>query len=173
MRVKYIVATISFGLAVNAILGGSVALAQSPSQIGKFSAWGSYAYKAGTGKVCYILTIPQTKKPEKGIDHGENFFLISQKPGQNVAYEPQFMAGYELQASSKVTITVGEKSFAMFTSGKSAWMENAAEEPLLLAAMKGGQSMSIKATSKRGTATSYTFSLAGISKALDSVKTCK
>jgi invasion protein IalB len=61
----------------------------------------------------------------------------------------------------------------MFTSGKSAWMENAAEEPLLLAAMKGGQSMSIKATSKRGTATAYTYSLSGISKALDSVKTCK
>ncbi len=149
------------------------AMAQSPTQIGKFSAWGAYAYTATGGKVCYILTIPQTKKPDKGIVHGDNFFLVSQKPGQNVAFEPQFMAGYELKAQTKVTVAVGDKSFSMFTSGKSAWMENAAEEPLLLAAMKVGKSMSIAATSKRGTATNYTFSLSGISKALDAVKTCK
>ena len=83
------------------------------------------------------------------------------------------MAGYELKADSKVTVSVGNKSFAMFVAGKSSWMENAAEEPQLLAAMKGGQSMSISATSKRGTATSYTYSLSGISKALDAVKACK
>jgi hypothetical protein len=148
------------------------AMAQAPSPIGKYSAWGAYSYNSGGSKVCYVLTIPQVKKPDK-VDHGDNFFLVSQKPGQNVAYEPQFMAGYELKADSKVTVTVGNKSFAMFVSGKSAWMENAAEEPQLLAAMKGGQSMSIAATSKRGTATSYTYSLSGISKALDAVKTCK
>lgn len=151
----------------------SAAMAQAPTQIGKYSAWGAYSYAAGSGKVCYVLTIPQAKKPEKGIDHGDNFFLVSQKPGQNVAFEPQFMAGYELKAQTKVTVTVGDKSFSMFSSGKSAWMENAAEEPSLLAAMKVGKTMSIAATSKRGTATGYTFSLSGISKALDAVKSCK
>jgi hypothetical protein len=167
MRVKFLVT-----VTMATLLASSAAIAQTPSQIGKFSEWGSYSYKSGSGKVCYILTVPKTKKPD-AVDHGDNFFLVSQKPGQNVAYEPQFMAGYELQANSKVVVTVGEKNFSMFTSGKSAWMENAAEEPLLLAAMKGGQSMSIKATSKRGTATAYTYSLSGISKALDSVKSCK
>lgn len=155
------------------LLGAAgVALAQSPSQIGKFSAWAAYSYVQGKGKVCYVLTIPQTKKPDK-VDHGDNFFLVSQKPGQNVSYEPQFMAGYELKADTKVIVTVDAKSFNMFVSGKSAWMENAAEEPQLLAAMKGGKTMSVAATSKRGTATSYTYSLSGISKALEAVKTCK
>jgi hypothetical protein len=167
MRMKLILGTLGVVL-----LAGGAALAQAPSQIGKFSAWGAYSYIQGKGKVCYVLTIPQTKKPDK-VDHGDNFFLVSQKPGQNVTYEPQFMAGYELKADSKVTVTVGDKSFSMFVSGKSAWMENAAEEPQLLAAMKGGQTMSVAATSKRGTATNYTYSLSGISKALDAVKTCK
>ncbi len=159
-------------LAGIASMAASTALAQSPSQIGKYSAWGAYSYASGKGKVCYVLTIPQVKKPDS-VDHGDNFFLVSQKPGQNVAFEPQFMAGYELKADTKVTVTVGDKSFNMFVAGKSAWMENAAEEPQLLTAMKGGQSMSIKATSKRGTPTSYTYSLSGISKALDAVRTCK
>ena len=38
----------------------------------------------------------------------------------------------------------------MFTKGKSAWVENAAEEPLLIAAMKGGADMKVAAQSGRG-----------------------
>lgn len=153
------------------IIAGA-AYAQSPSQIGKFQAWGAYSYIAGGGKVCYVLTVPQTKKPDS-VDHGDNFFLVSQKPGQNVSFEPQFMAGYELKANSKVTLNVDDKAFSLFTSGKSAWMENAAEEPQLIAAMKSGKAMSVSATSKRGTATNYSYSLKGISKALDAIKACK
>lgn len=169
--------TKSFFLAAAAVMAGAgltitSAAAQSPSQIGKFSAWGAYSYVSGGGKVCYVLTVPQTKKPD-GVDHGENFFLVSQKPGQNVSYEPQFMAGYELKANTKVTLSVDDKSFSLFTSGKSAWMENAAEEPLLIAAMKAGKAMSVAATSKRGTATNYSYSLKGISKALDAIKVCQ
>jgi invasion protein IalB len=167
MRMKSMFAAAAVTLAFTAS-----ALAQSPSQIGKYQAWGAYSYVSGSGKVCYVLTVPQTKKPD-AVDHGDNFFLVSQKPGQNVSFEPQFMAGYELKANTKVTLTIDAKSFSLFTSGKSAWMENAAEEPLLIAAMKTGKAMSIAATSKRGTATNYTYSLKGISKALDAIKVCK
>ena len=50
---------------------------------------------------------------------------------------------------------------------------NAAEEPALVAAMKGGRSMTVKATSGRGTATSYSYSLSGISAALKQIESCK
>jgi invasion protein IalB len=167
MRMKSMFAAVAVSLAFTAS-----ALAQSPSQIGKYQAWGAYSYVSGGGKVCYVLTVPQTKKPD-AVDHGDNFFLVSQKPGQNVSFEPQFMAGYELKANTKVTLTIDAKNFTLFTSGKSAWMENAAEEPLLISAMKVGKAMSVAATSKRGTATNYTYSLKGISKALDAIKVCK
>jgi len=39
--------------------------------------------------------------------------------------------------------------------------------------MKGGSDMKVAAKSGRGNATSYTFSLKGISAALDSIKSCK
>ena len=61
----------------------------------------------------------------------------------------------------------------MFTRGKSAWMENAAEEPQLIAAMKGGADMKIAAKSGRGNPTNYVFSLKGISAALQSIASCK
>lgn len=164
-----LIATIS-SLALVAL--ASPALAQQASKLGQHNAWGTYSYQASGGKVCYVLTVPTDKQPST-LDHGDIFFFVSQRPGQQVSYEPQFIAGYNLQENSKVTVTVGAKSFTMFTRGKSAWVENAAEEPQLIAAMKAGADMKVQGKSARGNATSYVFSLRGISAALDSIKNCK
>ena len=68
-------------------------------------------------------------------------------------FEPQFIAGYNFQERSKASVTIGNKSFSMFTRGKSAWVENAAEEPQLIAAMKTGHDMKVAAKSGRGNPT--------------------
>lgn len=148
------------------------ALAQSATKIGQHNAWGTYSYNANGGKVCYVLTVPTDKQPTS-LNHGDIFFFVSQKPGQNVSYEPQFIASYDFQANSKVNVTVGDRSFSMFTRGKSAWMENAAEEPQLIAAMRAGADMRVQAKSGRGNDTNYTFSLRGITAALSSIESCQ
>ena len=148
--------------------------AQSSGRTGQFEAWGTYVYQQSGKKTCYILAapIPNSMKPAT-IDHGDNYFLISQKPGENVAFEPQFIAGYNMQENGKVVVTIDSKPFSMFTRGKSAWLENAAEEPALVAAMKSGKAMSVAAKSGRGNATSYEFSLKGVTKALTQIQACK
>jgi hypothetical protein len=150
----------------------TIAQAQSPTRIEQFKAWGAYYYQGGTGKVCYVLSVPTKKLPEK-VDHGDIFFLVSQRPGQNISYEPQAMMSYEMKAGSKVNVKVDDKTFVMFVKGKSAWLENAAEEPALVAAMKTGHQMTVGATSLRGTGTSYEYSLQGISAALKKIETCQ
>ncbi|TPI26956.1 hypothetical protein FJ414_29385 [Mesorhizobium sp. B3-1-6] len=147
-------------------------LAQQATKIGQHNAWGTYSYQSAAGKVCYVLTVPTDKQPAT-LDHGDMFFFVSQRPGQQVSYEPQFIAGYNFQEGSKATITIDKKSFSMFTRGKSAWVENAAEEPVLIAAMKTGSDMKVQAKSGRGNPTSYVFSLKGISAALSSIAKCK
>ena len=134
--------------------------------------WGTYAYTDNNSKVCYVLTRRQGEEAD-GLDHGDIYFTISQKPDKNVSFEPQFIASYDMQEGSKVIVTVGQKSFSMFIKGKYAWVENAAEEPRLIAAMKAGSTMKVAAKSKRGNPTSYVFSLKGISAALDSIASCK
>lgn len=83
------------------------------------------------------------------------------------------MVGYPLQTNSKVIVTIDNKNFTMFTKDKAAWVENAAEEPALVAAMKTGHAMSVHAVSGRGTKTSYDYSLQGVSAALKQIETCK
>ena len=74
----------------------SPALAQQATKIGQHDAWGTYSYQASSGKVCYVLTVPTDKQPPT-LDHGDMFFFVSQRPGQQVSYEPQFIAGYNFQ----------------------------------------------------------------------------
>ncbi|MBP2237722.1 invasion protein IalB [Sinorhizobium kostiense] len=149
-----------------------VASAQSPTRIQQFNAWGAYSYQSGNGKVCYVLSVPKEKSPAS-VDHGDIFFLVSQRPGQNISYEPQVMVGYPLQDNSKVNVVIDGRTFVMFTKGNSAWVENAAEEPAMVAAMKNGKAMSVNAKSRRGTETSYSYSLSGISAALKQIEACQ
>ncbi|MCK9552521.1 invasion associated locus B family protein [Aquamicrobium sp.] len=166
---RRLIATVS-GLIMLAT--ASPVLAQQATKIGQHNAWGTYSYQASGGKVCYVLTVPTDKQPPT-LNHGDMFFFVSQRPGQQVSYEPQFIAGYDFQANSKVTVSVGDRSFTMFTRGKSAWVENAADEPQLIAAMRAGADMKVQAKSGRGNTTSYVFSLKGISAALGSIANCK
>lgn len=152
-------------------MGAAPALAQSATKIGQHNAWGTYSYQGQSGKVCYLLTVPTDKKPAT-LDHGDIFFFVSQRPGGK-SYQPQFITSYNMQENSKVDVTVDGKTFSMFVKGKSAWVEDPAQEPALVAAMKGGSSMNISAKSGRGNATSYAFSLRGISAALNSIAACK
>jgi len=147
------------------------ALAQSQQPIGQFRDWGAISYDSPTGKVCYALSIPQTKQPAN-VNHGDNFFVITQRGNQNVTYEPQFIAGYTLREGSKVTVNVDGTDFSFFVKDNSAWTENAAQDPALVAAMKSGSQMVVKATSRRGTNTTYEYSLSGVTAALDAIQSC-
>jgi len=150
------------------------AYAQSARKMAEHGDWATYSYQAQNGRVCYVLTVPKPKSMQPAsVDHGQMFFFVSQRPGQAVSFEPQFIAGYPLREGSKVAVSIGDKKFTMFTKGKSAWIENAAEEPQFIAAMKGGADMQVQAQSGRGTKTSYSFSLKGITAALDSIAGCK
>ncbi len=159
-------------LVLSIAMAGAAMAQSAPTLIKQFNAWGAYSYQAPNGKVCYILSLPTNKAPAN-VNHGDIFFLISQRPGQNISYEPQAKMGYTLQDGSKVTVIVDGKNFVLFTKNDSAWVENAAEEPALVGAMRAGSSMSIKATSRRGTKTSYDFSLSGVTAALKEIENCR
>ncbi|MFX7874623.1 invasion associated locus B family protein, partial [Acinetobacter baumannii] len=71
-------------------------------------------------------------------------------------------------------VDVDGKKYSLFTRGDTAWLETPGDEAKLLDQMKRGKKLSVSATSQRGTATSYAFSLSGIQQALEATaKECK
>jgi hypothetical protein len=155
-----------------AVLAAGPTLAQAPSRISQNKAWGSYNYKGSEGTLCYILSIPTEKAPADR-DHGDVFFTLTSHPGQGSTLEPQFMVGYAFKDDSKVVLEIDGKQFQMFTKGSNAWMENPAEEALVVDAMQRGKSMQLTAESRRGTRTSYVYSLSGVSASLKDIENCK
>lgn len=154
-----------------AVAAAGPAFAQA-TVMGQHRDWGTYSYQSNSGKACYAMSVPKQKEPTS-LDHGDVFFFVSQKPGQSGSFEPQFKTAYNMQEGSKSIITVGGRSFTMFTQGSSAWLENPADEAQVLAAMRAGSDMQISATSGRGNKTGYTFSLLGLSAALNETQNCR
>jgi len=167
---------LALGLAATGVATTS-ANAQAPTQIKQNKAWGSFSHQGSDGKVCYVLSVPTEKSPAelngRAVDHGDVFFMLAQHPGQNVRLEPQFTAGYPFQEESKVVLDVDGKKFSMFTRGQNAWLENPAQENVVVAAMKAGSKMNVSAVSRRGTQTSYAYSLSGVTASISDITSCK
>lgn len=148
-----------------------VVYAQTPSRLSQFEAWGAYSYKSPQKTICYVLSVPLQSLPTT-VKHGDNFFLVTKRSHSPISFEPQFMAGYTLKEGSKVTVTIGDKDFDFFTKDSSAWLASSELEKQLVSAMRAGMNMTVKALSKRGTATTYTYSLKGVSAALNAIQKC-
>jgi invasion protein IalB len=84
-----------------------------------------------------------------------------------VVNEVSVKMGYPFAAGAKVTATVGTAKFELFTKDEGAFVEKPDMETKLIDAMKTASSMKIEGKSARGTATSDTYSLDGLSDALD------
>lgn len=159
-------------VAVSAFFASALAAHAEPSRIQQFDDWGVYSYQTKGDTFCYALSMPKTMEPA-GIDHGKNYFLVSPSSAKGGGFVPEAVRGYDLKAGAPITVTVGERSFDMVSKDNAAWVRDEAQEPALVEAMRGGSDMTVRAISKRGTATRYTYSLSGITAALKKVSACR
>jgi hypothetical protein len=160
-------------LAANAVLAAE----DKPELLGTFRDWHVYQTGKGPNRLCYALSQPKDMTP-KDAKRDSVFFLISTWPVRKVRNEPSVMAGYAYKDGGKAEIQVGSDKFNFFTKNDGgaggAWMEDAKDEKRLIDAMKKGSGMSVAGISARGTTTKDTYSLAGISAALDKLdSSCK
>lgn len=161
--------------AVAFALGTTGAAAQSatPTPLGQFNDWSAYSAENEGKKVCYILSQPQKTAPE-GVNRDPIYFFVTSRPGQDVKNEISVIMGYPLQPDSTPTAGVDGEAFKLFAKNDSAWVANAAEEQRLVGAMRAGIEMVVKGTSTRGTDTTDTYSLSGVTAALDRIaKECQ
>lgn len=142
---------------------------QAPAARGSFSDWHVFTVESDRGLVCYALTQPTDSTPTS-VDHGEIFFIVSTWASGAAEEQPRFAAGYALRPDSPPTARVGSDRFAMFVTENDGFIEDRADERRLVSAMRRGATMRIEATSQRGTATAYEFSLSGVTAALERVE---
>jgi len=146
-----------------------------PKLLGQFGIWGAYTASPGGKKVCFVLAKPtasETNPPNR--PRNPVYMFISTRPTDKVTNEVSLVAGYPFKAGLEATAQVGGTSFALYTQQDGAWIKNAAEEAKMVDAMRGGDNAVIKGVSTKGTQSTDTFSLKGVSQALDrTAQECK
>jgi Invasion associated locus B (IalB) protein len=149
--------------AAAAVAGGA-----EPTLIGQFGTWGAYTATPNGKKVCFALAKPSSSKttpPNRPRDPAYAF--ISTRPAEKVTNEVSVMIGYTLKPGSESTLEVGGATYAMYTQGDGLWIKNAAEEERMVEAMRKAADVVVKGVSAKGTETIDTFSMKGLSQALD------
>lgn len=146
------------------------AVAADPTELGTFGKWTALTASSPQGKVCYALSGPTAILPKKAA-RDKIYVIISVWPDRGVRDELEIVPGYAYKEGEPVVAQVGALRTEFFTRNQgqsgSAWVKNVDDEGALVAAMRGGATLTVSGVSKKGTKTTDTYSLAGIAGALE------
>ena len=139
-----------------------------PVLLDTFHDWG--AYKAqGKEKTCYALASPKERTPST-LKRDQAYVFISSRPSENVRNEVSIIMGFPMKENGEAKAEIGGASYELIGKGTNAWIKNAAKEPQLVEDLKKGSKLTIKAAASKGGQTTDSYSLAGLSQALERVQ---
>jgi invasion protein IalB len=172
--------------------------ASKPALVATFGDWNVFVGQAGKGRICYTLAQPKSREPAS-LNRDPGYAFISDRPAEGVRNEVSFIMGFDVAGGADATeakldpkpggkpatksdaksktppgaapvALVDETSFEMLPKGGNLWVKNAAKEGALIAEMRKGAKLVVKAASLRGHQSIDTYSLTGFAQALDRVQ---
>jgi hypothetical protein len=142
----------------------------NPTSLGASGDWEAFTYEAEGSKVCYVYSQPKKSEAnKKSAARNPIYFMVTHWPGKKVKAQPSTVIGYSFKEGSDVKLSIDARDFILYPVDNMAWTDKVETERAILAAMKSGKSMSITGTSAKGTVTKDSYSLAGISAAMDTI----
>jgi len=152
--------------AAAAVLAASAAAAE-PMPVGTFSSWKVYTSNEPDGKMCFVAAQPMDSKYSQVITSRDPvFFMITSIPAKKIKNEVSTIIGYAFGASATVQLDIDGMKSTMFTANTDTAWAMPENEAALVNALKAGSTLKVLGTSKRGTSTTDTYSLTGITAAL-------
>ncbi|WP_407658358.1 invasion associated locus B family protein [Maricaulis maris] len=165
VRIRH--ACLAFGLLTGL---NAPAFAQDDPQFrGEYSDWRVFTRNTDAGFSCYALSRPTDSAP-RAHEHGNVYFLVASWQSGAVEEQPSLLVGYDLRPTSPPQVRVGSDRFDMFADNQEGFLDDLDEEADLIRSMRRGSVMRVTATTLDGAATSYEFSLSGVTAALQRVE---
>lgn len=148
--------------------------AAKPEQLGSYGDWGAYAAEGSKDKTCYALGQPKERQPKAKLKDTAAHIFISTRPGEGVRNEVAIDLGYATKDGSAASADIDGDGWELITKGNNAWIKDQSKEKEFVGALRGGSKLVVKASSAKGTSTTDTYSLKGLSDALARVaQECK
>lgn len=135
---------------------------------GRYGQWIVHQSAGDDPKICFAASQPQTKEPA-GANRSAIVFYVSAWPKDGIKSEISIKLGYPIRPDTPVAVEVGTDEFQLFAKDDRAYVADATDELKLIEALKKGNAVVVKATSARGTQTTDTYSLQGITRALQEI----
>jgi invasion protein IalB len=160
--------------------------AAKPALVGTYGDWSVFQSQSGRNRICYTLAQPKDRQPAD-LKRDAAYAFISERPAEGVRNEVSFIMGFDVgngaeasdakdrkrekrkkeSDSVEPTAVIGDASFELLPKGADLWVKNAAKESELIAEMRKGSKLVIKAGSKKGNVTTDTYSLTGFKQAIE------
>ena len=128
--------------------------------LGVFGRWG--AFRDAQPARCFAIARPIEPRGRSG-----GFASVASWPGRGVRSAISLRLSRPRDASLPVTLTIGERRFALAGSTTGVWAADPASDRAIVAAMRGGRSMSVEAVAPRGHPFADVYALAGAATAID------
>ena len=157
---------------VSAIVVAALASpADAANIVNKFNDWTLYSNDDSAGKICFLAAPPAATEPA-ALNRDPALFYISAWPKDGVKSEVSFKVGFPVKKTSEPSAAIAGSapaSFKLFVKDDRAYVSDATQELKLLEALKKGSKLTVQAVSERGTTVTDTYSLAGITAALQAL----
>jgi len=145
-------------LAILAILVAAPVAARET--IGVYRGWG--AFRDAAPARCYAIARPIAAGGRPG-----GFASVATWPGRGLRSSLSVRLSADRGAAAPVTLSVGDRRFALVATGRDAFAADAPSDRALVAAIRAGRSMSVEAVTPAGRPFADTYALAGAATAID------
>jgi hypothetical protein len=142
--------------------------AQGTKVVNTFTAWTKYSHKGDPGDICFITSQPRETKPAD-VERDRAYFYVSSWAKDGIRNQVSVLLGYELEDQAEIEVRIGSRSFKLYAKDGKGFVGDATDELQLIDAMKRGSFMTVTARTKDGTETTDTYSLIGVTAAVNAL----
>ncbi|MEN2786869.1 hypothetical protein ACFOKI_08935 [Sphingomonas qilianensis] len=136
--------------------------AAARESLGVFDRWG--AFSDSVPRRCYAIAQPIQAG---GAARWRPFASIATWPGRGVRNQLHIRLSRERDARARVTLSVGERRFALVAGRADAWSPDRRTDAAVVAAIRSGRSMSVESLGKNGRPFADVYTLRGAATAID------
>ena len=136
--------------------------ATARESLGVFERWGAFSDAAP--RRCYAIAQPvRAGAPSRW----RPFASVATWPGQGARNQLHIRLSRERDARARVTLSVGERRFALVAGQADAWAPDKRTDAAVVAAIRSGRSMSVESLSRGGQPFADVYALRGAATAID------
>jgi hypothetical protein len=140
----------------------TVAPANAQQLLAHYEDWRVFTVQRESKKVCYLASLP-SKQEGNFNKRSDPYLLVTDKGG--ALDEISLSSGYPYKEGSEVTLSFGNKRYALFTKEELAWSYDELGDKAIVKEMIRNNSLSAKGVSWKGTHSTDTYSLKGFTQA--------